>query len=340
MSNEIEWPAKPFYIESKIGFSNWALTADDSAIAPRLRLRRLDGSIDFLWTAHPDPRGGATLQHVKSGLYLTAHDQALTLAHLAPSDDGQCFRLENLGANWSGINKLSDWEQKINVYASDPNGTVGMFKWDGGADNEKWRLIQELGEVTTESVHYDMQHALTDLNLRMEIGASLVQDNRDGAVPLTGSQTLSRTITISRSITNSTSDTTGRKYTQTFGIKGGIEKVFEVNASGSFEESTSSTLSYTDQNTETKTLVDQQQITFNVPPGKRYRYQVVVQYGKCAIPYTANMIFQSIVAGTAPYRFVTSGTYTGVNKISSNVTVFDITHDHPSAATIVERRPL
>jgi hypothetical protein len=347
MSNEIKWPTKPFYIQSKINLSNWALTTDGGTVS----LQPLAGSIEHLWTATPDNRGGAILTHVKTGLVLTANlvhfpmfnmwipGGPMKVASLDPSSAAQMLRAEDLGGNWVGINTLLNWEMKINVYGSDVRGQVGLYHWDRGADNEEWRLIEETGEVTTESVQYDLPHALTDLNLPPAIGASLIEDNKGGSVPLTGSQTLTRSVTRTRSITNSTSDTTGQKYTQTFSAKGGIDKVFEVSASASFEESKSTTISYSDQTTDAKTDTDSQTVNINVPPGKKYSYQIVVHYGKCSINYTAQMVFKSVVPGAAPYRFETHGVYTGVNQIRSEVMVLDITQGVVSAA-LVQRQAL
>ena len=163
-----------------------------------------------------------------------------------------------------------------------------------------------------------------------------MEDNTRSGTPLTGSETLSRTLTTSRSITNSTSDTTGRKYTQTFSAKGGVDKVFEVSASASFEESSSTTISYSDQSTVSNTVTDSQTVSINVPAGKKYRYQIVVHYGKCNINYTATMVFQSVVPNSQPYRFTSSGVYTGVNEIASDVVASDITQEVAGAQIIAQ----
>ena len=67
MSNEISWPKDSFYIQSKIGLSNWALTVTDQGA---VILRSLTATIDQLWTASPDPRGGAFLKHISTGRVL------------------------------------------------------------------------------------------------------------------------------------------------------------------------------------------------------------------------------------------------------------------------------
>jgi hypothetical protein len=157
---EIAWPTKPFYIMSKIrenNSQNWGLMV----ASPRTQffgrlyaLRMVDfagsaGTIDQLWTATPDPRGGAILRHISSGQVLTCKlpsqtstEGALTVMQplKSPADPTQLFRVEDVGDNWVAINSLIQWESKINGYGSDVNGTIGMWRWDGG-DNEKWRLV-------------------------------------------------------------------------------------------------------------------------------------------------------------------------------------------------------
>lgn len=125
MSNQISWPTTPFYIQSKIGLSNWALTVTaQSAVV----LQALDAAIDQMWTAIPDPRGGAFLKHTGTGRVLArGPDGPLQAVNQNGADPGQLWRVEDLGNPWAGINSLADWEQKINVYRSDVHGTIGTW---------------------------------------------------------------------------------------------------------------------------------------------------------------------------------------------------------------------
>lgn len=337
MSNEIAWPAKPFYIQSKMNLSNYALTVDGW-----VQLKPLQGTFDFLWTARTDPRGGAVLTHAKSGLVLSAtggHRSQLVVAPFDPSNPLQLFRLESLGGPWAGINALANWELKMNVAAADVNGWIILYAWSGGADNEEWHLIEEISEVETEWVHYDLDKATTNLDLPPTTTDSTIENNKLKIEPLTGSRMLSRTLTTSRSITNSTSDTAGQKFTQTFGVKGGVDKIFEVSASTSFEESKSTTISFSDTNQDSQSVTDQQVVNVNVPPGKSYAYEIVVHNGSCSIPYTAHHVFRSVVPGTPPYPFDSTGTYTGVNQIESEVIVKDVT-EGMAQAVVVQRQSI
>ena len=231
-------------------------------------MRQLTGTIDQLWTATPDPRGGSFLRHVSTGRVLACQVAAksslcfdvpagpLQSANLDGSDPKQLWRREDLGGGWSGINAFLNWEGKVNVYGSNMLYaiTVGIFHWDGGADNEEWNLVEETGEVTVDSVTYDLAKAVADLGIPPSQGTAITVDNSAGGTPVTSTYSLSRTVTTQTSITHSESDTTGQKYTQTFSVKGGIAKVVEVSASSSFEKSSSKTISLTDQKTNTESV--------------------------------------------------------------------------------------
>jgi hypothetical protein len=333
MSNEISWPKNPFYIQSKIGLSNWALTITDQGAVV---MRSLTATIDQQWSATPDPRGGAFLKHLGTGRVLARSSGGpLQTVNQTGSDPNQLWRVEDLGSSWVGINSLTDWEQKINVYGSDVHGTIGTWHWDRGADNEEWRLIEETGTVTVDSIVYDTSKAVADLSRPPYRCSATTVDNRRSAVPDTSTYTLARSITTTRSFTNSESDTTGHKYTQTFGVKGGIDKVIEVSASFSFEESDSKTLSITSQTTDSETNTDTVSTSVNVPAGKMYRYQVVVYYGKVSVPYTAQLTFLSVVPGAAPVHFQQTGTFEGVNATETAIEVADVTPNQAQSATVL-----
>jgi hypothetical protein len=321
MSNEISWTDKPFYIQSRIDGSNYVLTAADggTATSKGVKTKPLQANINYLWKAMRDTRGGAFLLHVGTGLYLTRSGDSLALRSINTGDANQLWRVEDLGAPWVGINSWTDWEMKINVYRSDLNGTTALFHWDGGADNEKWTLVEEAGTLDTISVQYHLEAAVRDFNEPPTRMLATFIDNSHGTKDLVSTVSLQRTLTTSRSITTSESDTVGRKYTQTFGAKGGVKDVWEVNASFSFEESSSTTKSLSDQNTDTQSMTDTCTLNVTVPAGKNYRYQVAVYYAKFNIPFTATMRFQSSTAGSAPVTTTIDGIYNGVNAMRSEV---------------------
>lgn len=347
---EISWPTKPFYIMSKIGLSNWVLTEISIAAGfDALTMQARTGTIDQLWMATPDPRGGAILRHIKSDLvisclplqsWIVTNKPSLNLQPFNSADPLQLFRLEDVGDNWVAINGLFDWEYKINVFGSDPHGRIGMWPWDGG-DNEQWKLLEEAGDVTVNSIEYDLSQAKGDLGQPPTACKAEDSDNTQGSTePLTGTITLKRVITTTTQHTISESDTTSHKYSQTFGIKGGIAKVVEVTTSLSFEEADSKTTSSIDQKTHSTTDTDTLSTNTNVPPGKKYRYQVVVHYGKVSVPFTAHLTFQSSIPGIAPLQFTSKGVFNGVNYTGYEIVCKDITSPDPKQHTEVSRTPI
>ena len=321
MSNEISWTDKPFYIQSRINGSNYVLTAADGGTADNrgVKTKPLVPGMGNLWKAMSDTRGGAFLSHLGSGLFLTRVGDSLALKPINSGDANQLWRVEDLGLPWVGINSWTDWEKKINVYGSDLNGTTALWRWDGGADNEKWTLREETGTLETVSVTYHVESAIKNFNDPPTRMLATFVDNSRGTKDLTSTVALQRTMTTSRSITTSESNTEGRKYTQTFGIKGGVKDVWEANASFSFEESTSTTKSLTDQSTDTQSVTDTCTLNVTIPAGKNYRYQMAVYYAKFSIPFTATMRFTSSVPGAQPVTTTIEGVYNGVNAMRSEV---------------------
>jgi hypothetical protein len=345
--SEIKFPEQPFYIMSRINSSNWVLTISG---ANAVCLQPLTGTIDQMWTAVTDPRGGMTLRHIDSGRVLACQlgwspfevrvpQGALVMADLNSGDATQLWKADDLGQNSVGITPFLNWNARVNVYGNnDVHGTVGIWRWSGGAPNESWLLVTEMGGVTVTNVEYDLTRVVTDLGMPPSQCAGIVIDNLKGGTPVESTYALQRSITTTRTVTHSESDTTGHKYTQTFGAKGGLDKVFEVSASASFEESDSTTLSLTDAKGCSETKADTMSTQVHVPPGKRYGYQVMVHYGKISVPYTATMVFQSATAAAAPVTWKATGVFTGVNSTQSEVAVADLTV--AGKETLVERRAL
>ena len=337
MSNQIDWPSKPFYIVSKIGLSNWALTASGNGVA----LQPLRASLEQLWEPVVESDTGdssrqkARLRNMQTGKVLTCggHHTPLALADSNGGDALQLWRVENLTDDygvWRGINMLADWEQKINVYGGDIHGTVGTWGWDGGADNEKWAVREETGSVTVDSMVYDLEKAVSNANLPPKMGVAVVVNNQLESTPITTTVKLARQITTTTTITNSESSTTGHTYPQTFSVQKKFGKLLKVSASFSFEESDSKTVSITDEKTNSETVSDEITQEVTVPGGKIYSFYVLVKYASVTVPYSAKMHFQSSIPGTAPVSFTQTGVYAGVNAISYEVMAKELP---PSAQT-------
>ena len=201
----------------------------------------------------------------------------------------------------------------MNVYNSDRHGRIGIFEWNGGADNESWRLIPETSTVETVSVDYDLKGATTDLNLPPMVSAHSNVDNTHADVPMTGSITLALSETTSRASPTPQPTPQAGHTRKPLAQKAASTKSSRFPASASFNESTSKTIAYTDATVDAKTVTYTQLVNTNVPAGKKYRYSLMVFNGKCSIPYTAHMLFKSAVPGAVPTPSYRRGVYTGVN---------------------------
>lgn len=343
MSNEIQWPDpdKLFNIVSKVGNLNYALMADTSTGVWGVKLRPTDGSIEQLWRAQKDDRGGAYLQLAGTDLYLDGNrsTRVLTVQPRKLIGTDQLWRVEDLGSPWTGINSTGDWELKINVYGSDLNGRIGLYGWDGGHDNEKWLIRKEAGKVTVDSIEYDLTLAHSDVVPPSHCAAA-DYDNTGGSTTVTNTYELERSVTKQRIFIHSESTTNLQRYTETLGVSGGIGKFVEVSASASFEQTHSTTIAWSDEMSDSVTLTDKITTQLVVPPGKRYSCYVIVHYGKVTVPYTAHLTFQSSTPGIPPVRFIRKGTFTGVNSTTYEIVTKDVTSPQADQQHEVQRRPV
>jgi hypothetical protein len=149
---------------SKTWLADYVLTiSPPPGNAPTLRPRT--GTIGQLWAATPDNRGGAVLTHINTGLAL-AHTSTGSdvlgrwvsgVVSTAAKSGGpeQLWRVEDLGGGWSVINTLLSWDAKLDVYQGDLDGRLQLYPWNGG-DNQQWGVVPETGQITVNSVSYDI----------------------------------------------------------------------------------------------------------------------------------------------------------------------------------------
>jgi hypothetical protein len=153
VARQIDFPIYPFSIISCIvpwDHLRWQLTVSPPYPNPKLAVVMRPSGPQQLWRATPHPEGGAVLTYVAGLGGALAHpivrdaNTGESFAAAGPlfADDGDyrnhLWRCEDLGGGTVAINALMNWEYKINIYHSDLNGTVGLYKWDGGAPNERW----------------------------------------------------------------------------------------------------------------------------------------------------------------------------------------------------------
>lgn len=308
------WPKNAFYIVSKLRLQNYALQVSDK----KLILAPLSYGLNQLWQAVPigSSSDGVQLKHVESGLSLCGPEQRhpVTLAIFDLHSPAFIWRREKVD-DWFAINVLHNWEAKLNIYASKTEGPIGLWNWSKAAENELWCMIEETGSLTILDLQFNKSQAVAG-KLPPHSCLPTIVDNSDPKVhgPVKGKRSLERELYSSRSTSQSESSTTGRVYRQSLGMELEIKKILKLTAEASFEESESKTVGWDKQQVDSERVVDTVEVDVNVPPGKKYKYQVVVYYGKITVPYTAKLKYQSQRnPGVGDRDFTVTGEFQGVN---------------------------
>lgn len=345
---DIAWPKTPFYLMSKVGLADYVLTFDppDGALTPaQVVLRPLTATIDQLWVAIPDQRGGAQLKHVNSGLALgcslgtlpppfgrvsipvgpvvgEAHDQSKGTQLWVLQDEPR--------DNWQRVTSLLKTSDSFwAVSEGGLGGSLSLGGWDDAGPDD-FKCIEETGQVTVTDVTYDLASATSNLSVPpVDCDSNTYVNNGD--TPMIQTVTLERTITESSEFTTNESDTTATKYTQTFEVTGDFGLV-NVKASAQFEESKSTTQGWSTNTVKTNTDTTRQATQINVPAGKTYEYHIVVSYGKVNVPYKATLTFQSSVPDKPKVTFPTEGFFNGLNATNTTVVVTKVTG--PTSTTV------
>ena len=136
-----------YVIQSKINSSDWVLTVKgDSNYSLHLNHNTVDPR--QLWVREEDAaRGGFFLRNPFLDRCLRAGSSqggTITMASKSMGDAELIWRKEQ-GDDWGCLNKLSDWEQKMNVAGNGPydeNTPIIQYEYDRGSDHELWKLVK------------------------------------------------------------------------------------------------------------------------------------------------------------------------------------------------------
>lgn len=119
------------------GDSNYSLHLNHNTVDPRQ-----------LWVREEDAaRGGFFLRNPFLDRCLRAGSSqggTITMASKSMGDAEFIWRKEQ-GDDWGCLNKLSDWEQKMNVAGNGPydeNTPIIQYEYDRGSDHELWKLVK------------------------------------------------------------------------------------------------------------------------------------------------------------------------------------------------------
>lgn len=334
----VDWPKVPFYLLSQLNWSDLVVFVNENGFA---QLEPLTGTADQLWVATPDVRGGARLTNLLSGLALYGQPLPGTSngdVNAAPVDlsaANGCWVLDNFPSDgWMRIQCLPPstnwWLTSQQDLPGFTGGGLGLSGWNGGQFGE-FQVMPETGGVTVTDIKYTMANAKKNLSVPPVDFLAVVVDNTRGNVPLTQTISLTGSIEQSTDFQTEESNTEGTVYTQSFEVKTTIGPV-EVTASGSFEENQSTTVGWSNGTTNTQTWTNNIQTEAAVPARKKYSFHQRVNYGQVTVPYTATGTFQSCVPDTQPHTFQMTGTFTGLNAMTAEVIVADITPAQPGSA--------
>ncbi|MDG2530817.1 hypothetical protein [Caulobacter endophyticus] len=336
MATEVPFPTRPFYIGSKLpGGERLALSKGEG---DKLVLRPLEGDLDQLWTAEAYIHGGSVLRHLASGLVLTYRTRhystpkgggydtpegAVRLAPFSPSEVRQVWRAEAVNG-WVALNTRLDWEYKLNIYRSDPRGDIGVYRWDGGADNECWALPVEEGQVIVTDLQYAHRLFMEVRPAPSQWGEVMVVDNRLGSELLTDVRWTPRTYDIER--TFMIEEGVDRGPLAMFGPVGGFDRVVDVlDGEQTLERSIKPLPEAHILSPHLERMDDPAQALVEVPAGRLYGYQPLVDYARIVAPFTATLRLRSAISGRLSGALAIEGRFFGVNPVRSEVRVHDLT---------------
>jgi len=336
MPTEVPFPTRPFYIVSKLaGDERLALAKGDGG---KVVLQPLVGAFEQLWTAQDNAKDGSVLRHLASGLALTyrtrrhstpragGYETPEGVVHLTPFVPGevrQVWRAEAVNG-WVALNTRLDWERKLNVYRSDPRGDIGVYPWDRGANNECWDLRVETGQAIVADMRYVGQGSVELEYLAGRPEPVMTVDNRAGDTLLTDVRWAARSYKIERAFVIDEASKRGGlpALGPVFGFhlaaEGAPDRQVLERPIGPMTEGRSDDL-------ELEMVDDPAQVLIEVPPGRVYGYQVVVEYARVVAPFTATLSLGSSVSGRISGEAMIKGRFFGVNPVRSEIQVLDLT---------------
>ncbi len=323
------WPTVPFYLMSRVELLGFVLTPNDGGelnIAPIQE----DKTEIQLWQATPDQRGGASLKHVVTGKNLSFRKQGdankVMLLDEDRSDRNQLWELADFGDKvYSAIHPLADEWANLNVLDAKPYGTVQLWAWNKGAQNECWMSLTETGKSIVKKIDYHTGAGAVNVTPGEVSSDYSIADNTNPRTPLEARRTLTRTRTKSHQVSNSQENSSELVFTQSFEISGGVESIFEAKVGGGFEQHTTKTISLTNTDQVDESTSTTFEVKLDVPAGRKYAYDVVETIEKCSVPYTAFMEFRSSV-NKKPRCYQVEGRIDNTYSTGTTLVVRDITN--------------
>jgi len=285
-------PAKvtgPFYIMSKIGNSNWVLSARPNN---RLQITPADFRPEQLWTRVESQGGGSfhliNLSNNKA-LKQSGFKNELTLVDFNRGDNSQKWRTGQWG-EWFGIAALNDPNQLVNVagYSWNENNAVVLWEFSRADFNELWKAVTDFGQFSLTNINYDLSRLVVDNSLQ-PVNCVAVEVNTMNGLPSRDSLELQRQFTTSTRFTYSESTNKILAITNKIGAKLIWKDFLEVGEEVTMTGQTSTTVTFGKEDAIVETTSDKVTHSVDVPAGRRIKFWVVVKNGKINVPYTATI---------------------------------------------------
>jgi hypothetical protein len=341
-----------YLVQSKISDSDWVLTIthDGGAIVDwahddcAVHLGHNTYSDAQLWMREDDARGGFFLRAptiestaYPGGIVLRAGgSQGGGVALIKPkdlSDAEQIWRKED--GDWCCLNKLADWEQKLQVLGDGPyneGAWLGNYEYDGGSDHELWKLVPYTPDYATATITYGAV-TLSKGDPITATSQTFANHSATVASDFTASLSASQSTTHTHSVSNSSSKTL--TLTQSIGAKFAIDKVFEVSETSTASASRTTAITIGDQDSVSESVTATSSVKVTVPAGKRY--EVALMANRCTVtaPYTA-VLARKKPDGTAATSYTITGSYVYDGAYRYEVAVYELNADGTRRADVTD----
>ena len=330
-----------YVVQSKIGNSDWVLTIKNSAPnitgwthqSSGLHIDHNSYSDAQLWMKEDDPRGGFFLRAptIESSSYPTGicmraggsqGNGGPSLVPKTMADPELIWRKEQ-GDDWGCLNKLPDWEQKLQLKGDGPyndSSELCNYEYDHGSDHELWKLVPYVPQYSAANFVYGEGQ----LSKGDPITAtSQVFVNHSATATADFTATLSTSQTKSHTHSVSTSSTNTLTLTQAIGAKFSIDKVLEVNETSTASRALSQSTAVGDQDTVTDTVTASTSVKVTVPPSKSYEVALLANRCTLVAPYTATLTRMK-PDGSSGATYTINGQYTYSGAYRYEVAIYDV----------------
>jgi hypothetical protein len=331
-----------YVVQSKIDNIDWVLTVKNGGSTNTaewthercgLHLDHNAYSDAQLWMKEDDARGGFFLRaptiettSYPAGICLRAGgSQGNGGPILVPktlADPELVWRKED-GDGWGCLNKLSDWEQKLQAKGDGPydqNSELCNYEYDDGSDHELWKIVPYTPQYSAAQITYG--EAQLSKGDPITATSQIFQNHSattaaDFTATLSTSQTKSHTHSVSEGSSKTLS------ITQAIGAKFTIEKVFEVNETTTFSQATTRSTTIGEQDTISDSVTATSSVKVTVPPSKRYEVALLAHRCTLRAPYTATLTRKK-PDGSAGATYTISGEYVYSGAYRYEVAVYDL----------------